>query len=147
MIAIQRHRNIFNLICQMASHIWRLSNLLPDCLLTPGYSHLNGNSYFISPFLRPYVYHTGIAPSIKRPYLIVYMDVFGSLFALLSFNLSLSPENRDRRKTDTATSAPTGDRPTAELVNSRTGLSAPPPRGRPAGAQLATTNGFGIHWI
>ena len=33
----------------------------------------------------------------------MYIDVLGSLFVLLSFNLSLSPEKWDRRRTDTAT--------------------------------------------
>ena len=33
---------LFNLECLMASQIARLSILLPDCVLTPEYSHLNG---------------------------------------------------------------------------------------------------------
>ena len=34
---------VFSLKCQMASHTGRLSNLLPDCVLTPEYSHLVGD--------------------------------------------------------------------------------------------------------
>ena len=34
---------LFSLKCQMASHTGRLSILLPNCVLTPEYSHMNGD--------------------------------------------------------------------------------------------------------